>query len=168
MMAGGAKVSGLLKIGVVLFCFMCLFFATYMTSKYEHQKTETEIQASKVKELEEKIHELFTTNQELLHIRSALVQEKEQLAKEINTLREKQIESEGWKHALEQEPLTSDLATNQQSMADIKKRLPEGNEPNTPSSQPLIIEKEDSTLTKHDTITSGKWLEESQEVPTGK
>lgn len=156
MMAGGAKVSGLLKIGTVLFCFMCLFFATYMTSKYEYQKTKTEIQISKLKELEEKIRELSIINQELLQIRSVLVQEKEHMAKEINTLREKQIESEGWKHALEQEPLTSDLTTNQQSMADVKKRLPEDNEPITPSSQPLIIEKEDSTLTQPDTITSGK------------
>lgn len=156
MMAGGAKVSGLLKIGVVLFCFMCLFFATYMTSKYEHQKTKTEIQISKLKELEEKIRELSIINQELLQIRSALVQEKEQMAKEINTLREKHIESEGWKHAIGQETLESDLATNQQLMADVKKRLPEDHELITPSSQPLIIEKEDSTLTQPDTITSGK------------
>ncbi len=156
MMAGGAKVSGLLKIGTVLFCFMCLFFATYMTSKYEHQKTKTEMQISKLKELEEKIRELSIINQELLQIRSVLVQEKEHMAKEINTLREKHIESEGWKHAIEQETLESDLATNQQFMADVKKRLPEGNEPITPSSQPLIIGKEDSTLTQPDTITSGK------------
>lgn len=155
-MAGGAKVSGLLKIGVVLFCFMCLFFATYMTSKYEHQKTKTEIQISKLKELEEKIRELSIINQELLQIRSVLVQEKEHMAKEINTLREKHIESEGWKHAIGQETLESDLATNQQLMADVKKRLPEDHEPITPSSQPLIIEKEDSTLTQPDTITSGK------------
>ena len=103
MMHINTKVSRLLKIGIVLFCFMCLFFATYMASKYEYQKTETEIQAGKVKELEEKVHELSTTNQELLHIRSALAQEKEQMAKEINTLREKCLEFEGWKHAIEKE-----------------------------------------------------------------
>lgn len=158
MMAGGAKVSGLLKIGVVLFCFMCLFFATYMTSKYEHQKTKTEIQISKLKELEEKIRELSIINQELLQIRSVLVQEKEHMAKEINTLREKHIESEGWKHAIGQETLESDLATNQQSTdtADVKKRLPEDKAPIIPSSQPLILEKEESTLTLPDTITSSK------------
>lgn len=138
MMDGGAKVSGFLKIGVVLFCFMCLFFATYMTSKYEHQKTETEIQASKVKELEEKIRELSATNQDLLHIHSALVQEKEQMANEINTLREKYLEIEGWKHAIEQETLKSDLAQNQQTTDTdaVKKRLIEGDEQSKPQISP--------------------------------
>lgn len=137
-MDGGAKVSGFLKIGVVLFCFMCLFFATYMTSKYEHQKTETEIQASKVKELEEKIRELSATNQDLLHIHSALVQEKEQMANEINTLREKYLEIEGWKHAIEQETLKSDLAQNQQTTDTdaVKKRLIEGDEQSKPQISP--------------------------------
>ncbi len=83
------KASNFLKIGIVLFCFMCLFFATNMAAKYEHQKTETEIHCSKVKELEEKIHELSTINQELLQMRYALVQEKDQLTKEIAALREK-------------------------------------------------------------------------------
>jgi len=168
MMHISTKVSNLLKIGIVLFCFMCLFFATYMASKYEYQKTETEIQAGKVKELEEKVHELSTTNQELLHIRSALAQEKEQMAKEINTLREKCLEFEGWKHAIEKEALSSSLTTNHQSMGDVKKRLPEGNEPITPSNQPLIVEKEDSTLIQSDTITPSKGPEESQEVSTSR
>lgn len=137
-MAGGAKVSGFLKIGVVLFCFMCLFFATYMASKYEHQKTKTEIQIGKLKELEEKIRELATTNQELLQIRSVLVQEKEHMAKEINTLREKHIESEGWKHAIGQETLEGDLATNQQltDTDDVKKKLFEGDEQSNPQIAP--------------------------------
>lgn len=124
MMVSGTKVSSLLKIGAVLFCFMCLFFATYMASRYEHQKTETEIQTNKVKKLQEKIHELSATNQELLQIRSVLVQEKERMAKEINSLREKCLEFEGWKHAIEKETLKGDLATNQQSddTGDGKKR----------------------------------------------
>ena len=138
MMAVGAKVSGFLKIGVVLFCFMCLFFATYMASKYEHQKTRTEIQIGKLKELEEKIRDLSTTNQELLQIRSVLVQEKEHMAKEIDTLREKHIESEGWKHAIGQETLEADLATNQQltDTDDVKKRLFEGDEQSYPQVSP--------------------------------
>jgi regulator of replication initiation timing len=76
---------------------MCLFFATNMAAKYEHQKTETEIHRSKVKELEEKIHELSTINQELLQMRYALVQEKDRLTKEITALREKYAEAEDWK-----------------------------------------------------------------------
>jgi len=91
------KASTFLKIGIVLFCFMCLFFATNMAAKYEHQKTETEIHCSKVKELEEKIHELSTINQELLQVRYALVQEKDQLTKEIAALREKYAEADDWK-----------------------------------------------------------------------
>jgi Na+-transporting methylmalonyl-CoA/oxaloacetate decarboxylase gamma subunit len=97
------KISSILKIGMVLFCFMCLFFATYMASRYESQKAETEIQASKVKELEEKIHELSAINQELLQIRSLLAQEKEQMVKEINALQEKCHDLEGWKDAIEKE-----------------------------------------------------------------
>ena len=91
------KASQFLKIGIVLFCLMCLFFATNMAAKYEHQKTETEIHRSKVKELEEKIHELSTINQELLQMRYALVQEKDRLTKEIAALREKYAEAEDWK-----------------------------------------------------------------------
>ena len=141
-MAGGAKVSGFLKIGVVLFCFMCLFFATYMASKYEHQKTRTEIQIGKLK-VANRIYsprELSTTNQELLQIRSVLVQEKEHMAKEISTLREKHIESEGWKHAIGQETLEADLATNQQltDTDDVKKKLFEGDEQSNPQIAPLL------------------------------
>ena len=91
------KSSKFLKIGTVLFCLMCLFFAINMASKYEQQKTETEIHCSKVKELEEKIHELSIINQELLQMRYALVQEKDQLTKEISALREKHAEAEDWK-----------------------------------------------------------------------
>ena len=91
------KASKFLKIGIALFCFMCLFFATNMAAKYEHQKTETEIHCSKVKELEEKIHELSTINQELLQMRYALVQEKDRLTKEIAALREKYGEGDDWK-----------------------------------------------------------------------
>ena len=89
--------SKFLTIGAVLFCLMCLFFAINMASKYEHQKTETEIHRCKVKELEEKVHELSTINQELLQMRYSLVQEKEQLPKEICALREKYAEAEDWK-----------------------------------------------------------------------
>lgn len=168
MMHVTPKVLSFLKVGTVLFCFMCLFFATYMASRYEYQKTETEIQASKVKELEEKIHELSTTNQELLQIRSVLVREKEQMAKEINTLREKCLEFEGWKHAIEREMLSSNLDANHKSMGDVKKRLSEGDEPITPSNQPLIEEKAGDTITRPDTVTPGKGPEESEEVSTGK
>ncbi|HEY4481849.1 MAG TPA: hypothetical protein VI489_03265 [Candidatus Brocadiaceae bacterium] len=91
------KASRFLTIGILLFCFMCLFFATNMAAKYERQKTETEIHRSKVKELEEKVHELSTVNQELLQMRYALVQEKDQLTKEIAALREKYAEADDWK-----------------------------------------------------------------------
>ncbi len=97
MIQFSTKVSMFLKIGIVSFCFMCLFFATNMAAKYEQQKTETDIHRSKVKELEEKIHELSTINQELLHMRYALVQEKDQLTKEIAALREKYGEADDWK-----------------------------------------------------------------------
>src|SRR5574337_1350609 len=160
MMHISTKVSSLLKIGIVLFCFMCLFFATYMASKYEYQKTETEIKTNKVKELEENIDKFSTINQELLHIRSVLVQEKEHMDKEISTLREKCLEVEGWKHAIEKESLRSSLTTDHQSMGDVKKRLPEGNGPITFTDRSMIIEKGDSTLTQPDTITPSKGLEE--------
>ena len=91
------KASQFLKIGIVLFCLMCLFFATNMAAKYERQKTETEIHRSKVKELEEKVHELSTVNQELLQMRYALVQEKDRLTKEIAALHEKYGEGDDWK-----------------------------------------------------------------------
>lgn len=170
MITSSTKASSFLKIGVVLFCFMCLFFATYMASRYEHQKTKTEIQVSKARELEEKIRELTTTNNELLRIRAALAQEKEQMAEEINTLREKCLEFEGWKHTAEKELLKNDLTTNQE-LADtntVKKQLPDGEEKITSTNQPVIVEKGNSTLTQPDTITPGKRLEESHEVPNGK
>ena len=91
------RTSKFLKIGVVLFCLMCLFFAINMASKYEHQKSETELHCNKVKELEEKVNELSRINQELMQMRSALVIEKEHLAKENNALREKYSESDDWK-----------------------------------------------------------------------
>ena len=98
------KSSKFLKIGTVLFCLMCLFFAINMASKYEQQKTETERHCSKGKELEEKIHELSTINQELLQVRYALVQEKDQLTKEIAALREKYAEADDWKLTTKKEP----------------------------------------------------------------
>ncbi len=91
------KASKYLKIGAVLFCVMCLFFAVNMASKYEGQKSQTEIHLKKAKELEERINELSRANQELMQVRQALVQEKEQLAKEISSLREKHPASEDWK-----------------------------------------------------------------------
>ena len=91
------RTSKFLKIGVVLFCLMCLFFAINTASKYEYQKSETEIHRNKVMELEEKVNELSLINQELMQMRSALVIEKEQLAKENNALREKHSESDDWK-----------------------------------------------------------------------
>ena len=100
-MQATSNISKLLKIGTALFCLMCLFFAINMASKYEHQKTQTEIQRNKVKELEEKIDSLSTANQELLHMRDSLLQEKEQLAKEISSLREKYSEIKEWKLAIE-------------------------------------------------------------------
>ena len=97
MIQFSSNASKFLKICIVLFCFMCLFFATNMAAKYEHQKTETEIHRSKVKELEDKIQELSTINQELLQMRYALVQEKDRLTKEIAALREKYAEADDWK-----------------------------------------------------------------------
>ncbi|MEP9411375.1 MAG: hypothetical protein HRF42_08230 [Candidatus Brocadia sp.] len=114
-MINSAKVSGLLKTGVVLFCFMCLFFATYMASLYEHQKARTEIQTMKVRELEEKVHELSAVNRELMNIRSVLVQEKGEMAKEISALREKCLAFEDWKRAVGEETLRDAAAANRQS-----------------------------------------------------
>ena len=111
MIQFSTKASRFLTIGIVLFCFMCLFFATNMAAKYERQKTETEIHRSKVKELEEKVHELSTVNQELLQMRYALVQEKDQLTKEIAALREKYAEADDWKLTTKKEtspPIQSD------------------------------------------------------------
>lgn len=97
------NMSKFLKIGALLFCLMCLFFATHMTSKYEYQKTETGIQRNKVKELEERIHELSITNRELSQIRHTLVQEKEHLSKELQALQDKYSEMEDWKITMEKE-----------------------------------------------------------------
>ncbi|MDN3514719.1 MAG: hypothetical protein NG747_10000 [Candidatus Brocadia sp.] len=136
MMYMGARGSSLFKIGLISFCFMCLFFATFMASKYEHQKTQTEIQTNKVKELEEKIHEISFANKELCQIRSVLVREKEQMAKEINALREKSLELEDWKLTIEQGTSKGNLAADLQSTDDAKKKLPGGNEPDTSINQP--------------------------------
>ncbi len=89
--------SRLFRIGTAAFCFMCLFFAISMASKYEQQKTKTEIHLQKVKELEEKVNELSRINQELSQMRNSLVQKKEQLAKEINNQKEISSETESWK-----------------------------------------------------------------------
>lgn len=118
MIQFSTKASKFLKIGIVLFCFMCLFFATNMAAKYEHQKTETEIHCSKVKELEEKIHELSTINQELLQMRYTFVQEKDQLTKEIAALREKYGEGDDWKLTTKKEPSP---ATQSDNTAPTKK-----------------------------------------------
>ncbi len=98
MLQPGQKSSKFLKMGVVAFCLMCLFFAINMASKYEQQKTETEIHRVKAEELEEKVRELSALNRELLHVRAALSQEKEQLAREISTLRGQQhAGTDDWK-----------------------------------------------------------------------
>lgn len=97
-------ISKFIKIGAVLFCFMCLFFAINTASKYEYQKTETKIQGNKVRELEEKIRELTITNQELLNIRMILAQDREQLKKEISALQKKYPELEDWKLTSKNEP----------------------------------------------------------------
>lgn len=97
-------ISKFIKIGAVLFCFMCLFFAINMASKYEYQKTETEIQGNKVRELEEKIRELTIINQELSQIRMILAQDREQLKKEISVLQKKYPELEDWKLTSKNEP----------------------------------------------------------------
>ncbi|HHT9107519.1 MAG TPA: hypothetical protein ACFYEF_03950 [Candidatus Wunengus sp. YC63] len=117
MIQFSTKASRFLTIGIVLFCFMCLFFATNMAAKYEHQKTETEIHRSKVKELEEKVHELSTVNQELLQMRYAFVQEKDQLTKEIAALREKYAASDDWKLTTKKE---TSPATQSDTVAPAK------------------------------------------------
>ncbi len=96
MLQPGQKSPKFLKIGVVAFCLMCLFFAINMASKYEQQKTETEIHRAKAEELEEKMRELSALNQELMHIRATLSQEKEQLAKEVSTLRGQHAGTADW------------------------------------------------------------------------
>lgn len=120
MMHISTKAASFLKIGAVLFCFMCLFFATYMASRYEHAKTETEIQAHKVKELEEKYQELSMIHQELLQTRTVLIQEKEQMGQEINMLQGKNIRPEDWIHTREKKTPDSEASTNQQLITDGK------------------------------------------------
>ena len=125
------KTSKFLKIGTVLFCFMCLFFAINMAAKYEYQKTETEFHSGKAKELEEKIHELSIINQELLQMRSTLVREKELLTKEISALREKSVETEDWKLPPKKEltPATqSDYSETTEKVEDGQKPQPASNE----------------------------------------
>ena len=123
MMHVSNKVSSFFKIGAVLFCFMCLFFATYMASRYEHVKTETEIQAHKVKELEEKYHELSRINQELLQTRAVLIQEKEQMVQKINMLREKNVGFEDWIHTREKEAPGGEISASQQPIHDEKNMI---------------------------------------------
>ncbi len=120
MMHISTKTASFLKIGAVLFCFMCLFFATYMASRYEHAKTETEIQAHKVKELEEKYQELSMIHQKLLQTRTVLIQEKEQMVQEINMLQGKNIGPEDWIHTREKKTPDSEASTNQQPITDGK------------------------------------------------
>jgi len=96
-MRANINLSRLFRIGTAAFCFMCLFFAISMASKYEHQKTQTESHLQKIKELEKKVNELSRINQELSQMRHSLVQEKEQLAKEIHNQKEKSPETESWK-----------------------------------------------------------------------
>lgn len=125
MVQSSPKTSKFLKIGVVLFCFMCLFFAINMAAKYEYQKTETEIHSSKVKELEEKIHELSIINQELLQMRYVLVREKEQLTREISVLQEKSVEAEDWKLPSKKEQSTatqSDYSETTEKVEDAQKK----------------------------------------------
>ena len=164
MMHFGTKISNVLKIGTVLFCLMCLFFAINTASKYEHQKSEAEIQTKRVKELEEKIHELSTTNQELLQMRTVVMQEKEQMVKEISILQQKCLEYEDWKLAIEKEKLSNNQITNHQSIDDIiddiKEKLSEVNEAfhTNPSSaiytnQPIVTEKDNSTIAQPDNKT---------------
>lgn len=123
MMHISNKASSFLKIGAVLFCFMCLFFATYMASRYEHAKTETEIQANKVKEFEKKYQELSMIHQELLQTRTVLIQEKELLIQEINMLRGKNIGPEDWMHTKEKMTPVSEVSTSQKPITDGKEDL---------------------------------------------
>lgn len=120
MMHVSNKASSFLKIGAVLFCFMCLFFATYMASRYEHAKTETEIQANKVKEFEKKYQELSMIHQELLQTRTVLIQEKELLVQEINMLRGKNIRPEDWMHTKEKMTPVSEVSKSQQPITEGK------------------------------------------------
>lgn len=116
-----AKASSLLKIGAVLFCFMCLFFATYMASRYEHEKTKTEIQTDKVKALEEKY-------QELMQSHTVLVQERAHMAQEIEVLRTKTIEFGDWKDAVEKAMPSGAVFPDDQPVSDEKKVSSDGKE----------------------------------------
>lgn len=149
-----AKASSFLKIGVVLFCFMCLFFATYMASRYEHEKTKTEIQTDKVKELEEKYQELSIINQELLQTQTVLIQEKAQMAQEIEVLRAKTIEFEDWKHPAKKEISGSTASPGDQSIpdemnmvSDVKEDLATGQLPSSAFTDQIQAE-EDSAGTQ--------------------
>lgn len=128
MMHVSAKASGFLKIGAVLFCFMCLFFATYMASRFEQEKTTTEIQTVIIKELEEKCQELSLINRELLQTRTVLLQEKEQMSREIEMLRVKTIGFEDWKHAVGKETPGTSVSPGDESIPDEKKMPHDGRE----------------------------------------
>jgi len=94
-----------------------------MASRYEHEKTKTEIQAHKVKELEEKYEELSMIHQEVLQTRTDLIQEKEQLVGEITMLRKKNIGFEDWNHTMEKETPGSAVSASQQPIADEKNMI---------------------------------------------
>ncbi len=100
------------KIGVVVFCFMCLFFAVQTASRYEHQKTETEKYRVKVQELEEKIHELTSINQGLLQTQQVLEYNKKQGSATIPFLEEKDSKTQDWKLAPKKELSTETPADN--------------------------------------------------------
>lgn len=94
-----------------------------MASRYEHAKTETEIQANKVKEFEKKYQELSMIHQELLQTRTVLIQEKELLIQEINMLRGKNIGPEDWMHTKEKMTPVSEVSTSQKPITDGKEDL---------------------------------------------
>lgn len=91
-----------------------------MASRYEYAKTETEIQANKVKEFEKKYQELSMIHQELLQTRTVLIQEKELLVQEINMLRGKNIRPEDWMNTKEKMTPVSEVSTSQKPITDGK------------------------------------------------
>ena len=103
MLKINANMAKFTKIGVVAFCFMCLFFAVQTAARYEHQKTETEKYRVKVQELEKKILELTSINQGLLQTQHVLEYNRKQVATGIPFLEEKGSKSQDWKLAPKKE-----------------------------------------------------------------
>ncbi|HHT9110908.1 MAG TPA: hypothetical protein ACFYDZ_07075 [Candidatus Brocadiaceae bacterium] len=117
MLKINANMAKFKKVGVVAFCFMCLFFAVQTAARYEHQKTETEKYRVKVQDLEKKILELTSINQGLLQTQHVLEYNRKQLTTDIPFLEEKDSKTQDWKFAPKKE-LSTEIPSDSTAPAD--------------------------------------------------